>query len=178
MDEGEPPNSLELIETSHIDEGMYVQKKLVDELKRYFMQRDGKLVRDILAHIPAETAHHAQDEAPAAEQEQEQPQSLPEATDEPQAEAPPEKKKKGQTATNRRGVTHLRHRNERCLLGVIGHGEVLSKQKLRRRECIEGEGGKDKPICIVRSVLRSKLSLSPKQIWTQRSKTDPPINEN
>jgi hypothetical protein len=46
--EGEPPTHLELIETHHINHGMYVKKELVDQLKRYLMERDGVLVSDIL----------------------------------------------------------------------------------------------------------------------------------
>jgi hypothetical protein len=48
IDEGKPPTYLELIQTDHIDDGMYVQKKLVDKLKGYLMERDGVLVSDIL----------------------------------------------------------------------------------------------------------------------------------
>src|SRR5215211_3935164 len=39
--EGEPPTHMELIETSHVDDGMYPQKQLLDALKRYLMERDG-----------------------------------------------------------------------------------------------------------------------------------------
>jgi hypothetical protein len=48
QEEGEPATHLELIETGQIDQGMWVKKPLVDKLKRYFMERDGALVRDIL----------------------------------------------------------------------------------------------------------------------------------
>jgi len=49
MDEGKPPPYLELIQTDHIDNGMYVKKELVDEVKRYLMERDGVLVSEILS---------------------------------------------------------------------------------------------------------------------------------
>src|SRR5215208_6085632 len=48
IDEGKPPTYLEHIQTDHIDKGMYVNKELVDEVKRYLMERDGVLVSDIL----------------------------------------------------------------------------------------------------------------------------------
>jgi len=47
-DEGELPTHLELIETTHVDDGMFVNKDLVDKLKRYLMERDGVKVSDIL----------------------------------------------------------------------------------------------------------------------------------
>ena len=47
--EGEPPTHMELIETSHVDDGMYPQKQLLDALKRYLMERDGVRVGDVLA---------------------------------------------------------------------------------------------------------------------------------
>jgi hypothetical protein len=46
--EGELPTHLERIQTDHVDDRMFVQKKLVDELKRHLMERDGVLVSDIL----------------------------------------------------------------------------------------------------------------------------------
>jgi len=46
--EGELPTHFERIQTDHVDDRMFVQKKLVDELKRHLMERDGVLVSDIL----------------------------------------------------------------------------------------------------------------------------------
>jgi len=52
--EGELPTHLELIQTDHIDDGMFVQKQLVDEIKHYLMQRDGARVGDILAELDSD----------------------------------------------------------------------------------------------------------------------------
>jgi hypothetical protein len=88
---------------------MWVKKELVDELKSYFMRRDGTSVRDILKPASGSQApidllekgrggrkekqrdFTAQDNQIAAEEHQ---QSIPEASDAPHPEAPPEKKKK------------------------------------------------------------------------------------
>jgi hypothetical protein len=65
--EGELPTHLELIQTDHVDDGMFVQKKLVDELKRYLMERDGVLVSEILSPPKRDSAqkvtHEKQDKS-------------------------------------------------------------------------------------------------------------------
>jgi hypothetical protein len=73
--EGELPSHLELIETTHVDDGMFVNKDLVDKLKRYFMERDGVKVSDILSPPRQGTAPEMSSENTATVGEDKPPKS-------------------------------------------------------------------------------------------------------